>query len=158
MINKINSSQALPNILQNRQKRGEKVVFTNGCFDLLHIGHIRYLQAARGLGDMLVVAVNSDESVRSLNKGSGRPLTPLDQRMEVLAALACVDYVVRFDESTPFQIIETLQPDVLVKGGDWPVDHIVGRDIVMKRGGVVKSIPLTPDVSTSSIIERIQKL
>ena len=130
-------------------------MFTNGCFDLLHIGHIRYLQSARALGDLLVVAVNSDESVRSLTKGPGRPLTPVDQRIEVLAALTCVDYVVSFDESTPLQIIKTLQPDVLVKGGDWPLDQIVGREMVEKRGGMVKSIPLTPDVSTSLIIERI---
>jgi len=133
-------------------------VFTNGCFDLLHIGHIRYLQSARALGDLLVVAVNSDASVRSLNKGPGRPLTPVAQRIEVLAALTCVDYVVSFDESTPLQIIETLQPDVLVKGGDWPLEQIVGREIVEKRGGTTKNISLTPGVSTSLIIQRIQKM
>ena len=157
MTEKITSSHTLSRILQDRQRKGERVVFTNGCFDLLHIGHIRYLQSARALGDLLVVAVNSDESVRSLAKGPGRPLTPVDQRIEVLAALTCVDYVVRFDESTPLRIIETLQPDILVKGGDWALDQIVGREIVEKRGGMVKSIPLIPDVSTSMIIERIQK-
>ena len=158
MTEKITTPQALSYILQKRQQKGEHVVFTNGCFDLLHIGHIRYLQSARALGNLLVVAVNSDESVRSLNKGSGRPLTPEDQRMEILAALTCVDYVVKFDESTPFKVIETLGPDVLVKGGDWPVDQIVGKEIMEKRGGKVKSIPMTPKVSTSLIIERIQKM
>ncbi len=158
MMDKITTTHPLSDILQDRQRKGERVVFTNGCFDLLHIGHIRYLQSARALGDLLVVAVNSDESVRSLAKGLRRPLTPMDQRIEVLAALTCVDYVVSFDESTPLQIIKTLQPDVLVKGGDWPLDQIVGREMVEKRGGMVKSIPLTPDVSTSLIIERIQKM
>ena len=158
MTDKITTTHPLSDILQDRQRKGERVVFTNGCFDLLHIGHIRYLQSARALGDLLVVAVNSDESVRSLAKGLRRPLTPMDQRIEVLAALTCVDYVVRFDESTPLQIIEMLQPDVLVKGGDWPLDQIVGKEIVEKRGGTVKSVSLTPDVSTSLIIERIQKM
>ena len=158
MTDKVTNPQALSELLQDRQRKGEHVVFTNGCFDLLHIGHIRYLRSARGLGDLLVVAVNSDQSVRALNKGPGRPLTPAEERMEVLAALSCVDYVVRFDEPTPLKIIEMLQPDVLVKGGDWALDQIVGREIVEKRGGTVKNISLTPDVSTSLIIERIQKM
>jgi rfaE bifunctional protein nucleotidyltransferase chain/domain len=158
MPEKITDPDILSEQLQARQRNGECIVFTNGCFDLLHIGHIRYLQAARALGDVLVIAVNSDQSVRSLNKGPGRPLIPIEQRLEVLAALACVDYVVRFDESTPLKIIETLQPDVLVKGGDWTIDQIVGRDLVEKRGGMVKSIPLTPDMSTSLIVERIQMM
>ena len=104
------------------------------------------------------MAVNSDKSVRSLNKGPGRPLTPFDQRMEMLAALTCVDYIVQFDESTPLKVIEILQPDVLVKGDDWSVDRIVGKDIVEKRGGTITIIPFIPDVSTSLIIERIQKM
>ena len=158
MIEKFFTTDVLSQILQLQQKQEKKVVFTNGCFDLLHVGHVRYLQYARDLGDLLVVAVNSDQSVQSLNKGPGRPLTPVDQRMEMLAALTCVDYIVKFDESTPLQIIEMLQPDVLVKGGDWPVDQIVGKDIVEKRGGTITSIPLIPDVSTSLIIERIQKM
>ena len=157
-MEKIFTPDTLSQTLRLRQMNGNKVVFTNGCFDLLHIGHIRYLQSARQLGDFLVVAVNSDKSVRSLNKGPGRPLTPVDQRMEMLAALTCVDYIVRFDESTPLQVIETLQPDVLVKGGDWAADQIVGKDIVEKRGGMVTSLPLIPDVATSLIIERIQKI
>ena len=158
MLDKVITPDTLSNILQERQRKGERVVFTNGCFDLLHIGHIRYLQSARGLGDLLVVAVNSDESVRSLDKGHGRPLNPVDQRMEVLAALACVDYVVRFDETTPLEVIHRLQPDVLVKGGDWAVEQIIGREIVQKRGGMVKSISLTPNISTSLLIDRIQRM
>ena len=158
MIEKFFTQDALSQILQLQQQQGKKVVFTNGCFDLLHVGHVRYLQYARDLGDLLVIAVNSDQSVQSLNKGPGRPLTPFDQRMEMLAALTCVDYIVKFDESTPLQIIEILQPDVLVKGGDWTIDQIVGKDVVEKRGGTVTSIPLIPDVSTSLIIERIQKI
>ena len=113
MMEKVFIPDVLSETLRLKQKQGKKIVFTNGCFDLLHIGHIRYLQSARDLGDLLVVAVNSDESVRSLNKGQGRPINPVNQRMEVLAALACVDYIVRFDESTPLHIIETLQPDIL---------------------------------------------
>ena len=158
MIEKFFTQDALSQILQLQQQQGKKVVFTNGCFDLLHVGHVRYLQYARDLGDLLVIAVNSDQSVQSLNKGPGRPLTPFDQRMEMLAALTCVDYIVKFDESTPLQIIEILQPDVLVKGGDWTIDQIVGKDVVEKRGGTVTSIPLITDVSTSLIIERIQKI
>jgi len=144
-------------ILRVHQQSGERVVFTNGCFDLLHIGHVRYLQAARDRGHLLVVAVNSDKSVRTLSKGPERPITPEAQRMEVVAALACVDFVVLFSEPTPLQTIEVLQPDVLVKGGDWSVDQIVGRDIVEGRGGQVLSIPLIPGISTSMIIQRIQQ-
>ena len=158
MTEKIVTTQALSAILQDRQEKGESVVFTNGCFDLLHIGHIRYLHSAKALGDLLVVAVNSDESVRALAKGPGRPLTPDHQRMEILAALMCVDYVVGFDESSPLRVIETLQPDVLVKGGDWPLDQIVGKDVVETRGGLVKSVPLTAQISTSLLIKRIQTM
>ena len=155
--NKIIQTRELAPILRVLQEKGQRVVFTNGCFDLLHIGHVRYLQAARDLGDFLVIGVNSDSSVRSLSKGPERPIVPQKQRMEVLAALSCVDYVVLFSDSTPQKIIEILQPDVLVKGGDWSVDHIIGREIVEGRGGRVVSIPLTPDVSTSKIIQRIQQ-
>ena len=133
------------------------MVFTNGCFDLLHVGHIRYLQAARALGDVLVVGVNSDASVRLLQKGPGRPVMPDEHRMEVLSALSCVDYVVKFEEPDPLLLIEAIHPDVLVKGGDWPIDRIVGRSGVEARGGTVVSIPLVPEVSTSRIIERIRK-
>ncbi len=136
------------------RERGLKLVFTNGCFDLLHPGHVRYLMEARRLGDRLVVAVNGDETVARL-KGPGRPLTPLAERMEVLAALASVDFVVGFEEETPFEIIEEIVPDVLVKGGDWTKETIVGRDRVEREGGSVLSLPYAPGYSTSAIVERI---
>ena len=131
-------------------------MFTNGCFDLMHIGHTRYLQAAKALGDVLVVGVNSDVSVRTLDKAPDRPIVPEAQRAEVLAALGCVDFVVTFDESDPLQLITTVQPDVLVKGGDWAIDRIVGRELVEARGGVVKTIPLIPGLSTTGLLQRIR--
>lgn len=136
---------------------GKKIVFTNGVFDLLHPGHLRYLQHARSLGDALVVGVNSDRSVRA-NKGPGRPITTEDERAEVLAALACVDGVVVFDEDTPHDLIAALQPDVLVKGADWADDAIVGRDIVEARGGRVVRVAIEPGHSTTAIIQRIKGL
>lgn len=134
--------------------RGESLVFTNGCFDLLHAGHVRYLERARALGDRLLVAVNTDETVREL-KGEGRPVTPLADRMEVLAALRVVDYVVSFDERTPAAVIEEILPDVLVKGGDWSLPHIVGRDVVERSGGRVVSLPFESGYSTTSLLQRI---
>jgi D-beta-D-heptose 7-phosphate kinase/D-beta-D-heptose 1-phosphate adenosyltransferase len=131
-------------------------VFTNGCFDLMHIGHTRYLQAAKDLGDLLVVGVNSDASVKILNKAPDRPIVSDAQRAEVVAALGCVDYVILFNEPNPHSLIAALQPDVLVKGGDWAVERIVGREIVEARGGLVKTIPLVPDISTTSLIQRIR--
>ena len=133
---------------------GRKLVFTNGCFDMLHPGHVRYLREARALGDCLVVAVNADETVGRL-KGKERPLTSLLERMEVLAALGSVDYVVGFEEETPAAVIEAILPDVLVKGGDWTKDKIVGRDTVEQAGGRVYSLPFAPGHSSSGIIERI---
>ena len=156
MNNKIKSRAELKKLLATRRARRKRIVFTNGCFDLLHIGHTRYLQAARGLGDVLVVGVNTDASVRSQKKGAGRPLVPEAQRAEVLAALACVDYVVLFDEPDPRRLIAELQPDVLVKGGDWAPDQIIGRDVVEARGGTVRTIPLVPGVSTTALVERIK--
>ena len=135
---------------------GRRIVFTNGVFDLLHPGHLRYLQQARALGDALVVGVNSDRSVRA-NKGEGRPITPEGERAEILAALASVDAVVIFDEDTPHAIIAALQPDVLVKGADWAEDAIVGRDVVEARGGKVVRVPVEPGYSTSAIVERIRR-
>lgn len=143
-------------LLQAGRIQGKRIVFTNGCFDLMHVGHTRYLQAAKDLGDLLVVAVNSDASVRSLNKAPDRPFVSEAQRAEVVAALGCVDYVILFDEPDPQGLIATLQPDVLVKGGDWAVERIVGREIVEARGGVVRTIPLVPGVSTTSLIHRIR--
>lgn len=133
------------------------IVFTNGVFDLLHPGHLRYLQAARGLGDVLIVGVNSDRSVRG-NKGPSRPINPEGERAEVLAALACVDAVVIFDEATPHDVIAAIQPDVLVKGADWAQDAIVGRDIVEARGGKVVRVKLEDGYSTTAIVARIQAL
>jgi D-beta-D-heptose 7-phosphate kinase/D-beta-D-heptose 1-phosphate adenosyltransferase len=135
--------------------RGGRVVFTNGVYDLLHAGHIRYLAAARALGDGLIVGVNSDRSAAA-NKGPGRPIVPALERAELLAALAVVDAAVVFDEPTPYELIRDLQPDVLVKGADWPVDQIVGRDIVEARGGRVVRIPVERGHSTSALIERIK--
>ena len=133
------------------QERGGSVVFTNGVFDLLHVGHARYLQAARALGDALIVAINSDRSVRAI-KGPGRPLTPEAERAELLLGLACVDAAVIFDEDTPHAIITAVQPDVLVKGADWSADAIIGRDVVEARGGRVVRIPLVEGRSTSGLI------
>jgi D-beta-D-heptose 7-phosphate kinase/D-beta-D-heptose 1-phosphate adenosyltransferase len=143
-------------LLQAAQTQGKRIVFTNGCFDLMHVGHTRYLQAAKELGDLLVVAVNSDASVRSLNKAPDRPIVSEAQRAEVVAALGCVDHVILFDEPDPQSLIAALQPDVLVKGGDWALERIVGREIVESRGGVVRTIPLVPGVSTTSLIQRIR--
>jgi D-glycero-beta-D-manno-heptose 1-phosphate adenylyltransferase len=154
---KVISRRELVSALTTRRKRGQRVVFTNGCFDLMHVGHTRYLQAARDLGDLLVVGVNTDRSVRSLDKGSDRPIVPEQQRAEVLAALACIDYVVLFDEADPGRLIAEIQPDVLVKGGDWTLGKIIGRETVEAHGGVVKTIPLIPGVSTTAIVERIRK-
>jgi len=134
-----------------------RIVFTNGCYDLLHPGHIRLLEQARRLGDILILALNTDRSVRE-NKGLGRPIISQDERAEVAAALDSVDYVVLFDEATPREIIAKVLPDVLVKGGDWGPDEIVGREEVKAAGGRVVSIPVEAGYSTSSIIERIQKI
>jgi len=136
--------------------RGQKVVFTNGVFDLLHPGHVRYLRRARGLGDALIVGINSDRSVRA-NKGEGRPITPQAERAEILAALDCVDGAVVFDEDTPLEIISALQPDVLVKGADWAEHAIVGRDVVEARGGRVVRIPTEQGHSTTAIVQRIRE-
>ncbi|NWF71434.1 MAG: D-glycero-beta-D-manno-heptose 1-phosphate adenylyltransferase [Nitrospirae bacterium] len=156
MPTKILTKEQLAPLLQQARVQKKRIVFTNGCFDLMHIGHSRYLQAAKALGDVLVVGVNSDESVRSLNKAPDRPIVSDSQRAEVVAALGCVDYVVIFTEPDPLNLITTLQPDVLVKGGDWPVERIVGREIVEARGGIVRTIPLVPGVSTTSLIQQIR--
>jgi rfaE bifunctional protein nucleotidyltransferase chain/domain len=140
-----------------REKRnGRQVVFTNGCFDLLHPGHIGSLGQARSLGDALIVGLNSDASVRQL-KGAGRPVLPERERAEILAALECVDAVVIFNEPTPREVIARLLPDVLVKGGDWPGDQIVGREEVEAAGGRVVSIPVVPGYSTTEILRKIRE-
>lgn len=156
MPTKVTTRDELVSLLAERHRQQQRVVFTNGCFDLMHIGHVRYLQAARNLGDLLVVGVNSDGSVRALSKGPDRPIVPDVQRAEVLAALACVDYVVIFQEPDPGALIAALQPDILVKGGDWPLDRIIGRETVEARGGRVQTIPLVPGVSTTTLVQRIR--
>ena len=137
-------------------RAGRRVVFTNGVFDILHPGHVRYLAEARRQGDALIVAVNSDRSVRAI-KGPDRPINNEADRAEVVAALACVDVSVVFDEDTPHEIITLIQPDVLVKGADWAADRIVGRDIVEARGGVVVRVPIEEGHSTTGILGRLQK-
>jgi D-beta-D-heptose 7-phosphate kinase/D-beta-D-heptose 1-phosphate adenosyltransferase len=154
-MRKVLSRAEVDRFIEQLREAGKSVVFTNGVFDLLHPGHVRYLQDARSLGDALVVAVNSDRSVRAI-KGPARPLNPEQERAEVLAALACVDAAVIFDEDTPLEIIRRLRPDVLVKGADWQASAIVGRDIVEARGGRVIRIPLAEGYSTSAIIRKIQ--
>ena len=143
-------------VVERLRATGQTVVFTNGVFDLLHVGHLRYLQQARALGDALIVGVNSERSVRA-NKSAGRPITPETERAEILSALACVDAVVVFDEDTPHDIIAALQPDVLVKGADWAADAIVGRDVVEARGGRVVRVPIEAGYSTSALVERIRR-
>jgi rfaE bifunctional protein nucleotidyltransferase chain/domain len=135
---------------------GGAVVFTNGVFDLLHPGHVRYLRDARALGDALIVAINSDRSVRA-NKGEGRPVNPEVERAEVLLALASVDAVTIFDEETPHAIISAIQPDVLVKGADWGPDNIVGRDVVEARGGRVVRMELAPGFSTTALLDKVRR-
>jgi D-glycero-beta-D-manno-heptose 1-phosphate adenylyltransferase len=134
----------------------KKVVFTNGCFDLLHVGHLRYLQQARSLGDQLIVGLNSDQSVKRL-KGESRPVQTELDRAEILKGLRCVDEVIIFNEDTPLKLIESIRPDILVKGGDWDVSRIVGADFVMSYGGEVKSLPFHQGRSTSNLIEKIIK-
>ena len=150
---KVLSRRAAAKALARARRRGKRVVFTNGCFDLLHVGHVRSLEQARGLGDRLVVAVNSDASVRRL-KGPTRPLVPARQRAEVLAALACVDWVVVFGEDTPLAVIRALRPDVLAKGGDWKLDEIVGGEEVESWGGRVVRLRQVPGLRTTSILNK----
>ncbi len=142
-------------LVAERKRNGQRLVFTNGCFDLLHPGHIRVLEASRALGDALIVAINGDASVRA-RKGAGRPVIPQQERAEILAAMAAVDYVVVFDEPTPRQLIARVLPDVLVKGGDWGPDEIVGREEVEAAGGRVVSVPLEPGFSTTAILEKMR--
>jgi D-beta-D-heptose 7-phosphate kinase/D-beta-D-heptose 1-phosphate adenosyltransferase len=151
---KVKSLPAIVRAVRKAQAAGKRVIFTNGCFDLLHRGHTRYLERARTMGDLLLVAVNSDASVRKL-KGPGRPVVPAAQRAEVLAALAAVDLVLVFDDLDPARVIQAVRPDVLVKGGDWSVDRIVGADFVRSMGGTVRSLPYVPGVSTTTLIRRL---
>ena len=154
MKDKIKNLGELVEIVGVLKKEGKKIVFTNGCFDLLHIGHVRCFQDSKKLGDVLIVAINSDRSVRSI-KSPTRPIIPQDERAEIMSALKSVDYVIIFDQHDPLQIITSIRPDILVKGGDWDLDTIVGRDVVVSYGGKVFALPLVPGVSTTQIINKI---
>jgi len=152
----IMNREKLKKTVNSLKKAGKKVVFTNGCYDLLHVGHIRLLQSARKKGDILIVAINSDASVRRI-KGDKRPLVKQSERAETLAALECVDIVTVFNEDDPFNIIKDIMPDILVKGGDWPLDKIIGSDIVIKNGGKVMNIKYQAGKSTTNLVGRVVK-
>ena len=139
---------------QSLRQKGKKIIFTNGCFDILHAGHVEYLEAAKGLGDKLIVGVNSDQSVKEL-KGTNRPLNTLEHRAKVLASLRCVDAVVVFGDKTPIKLISAVKPDILVKGGDYKINEIVGYEEVVKSGGKVMTIPLVKGISTTKIIKKM---
>jgi D-glycero-beta-D-manno-heptose 1-phosphate adenylyltransferase len=156
----VSREQLLKELQRHREmssRRPPRVVFTNGCFDILHVGHSRYLKDARALGDILVVGVNSDASVKRLGKGDDRPIQNEKDRVELIAALAAVDFAVVFDEDTPLELIEAVAPDVLCKGGDWKPEQIVGSKFVLARGGDVQSLPFHPGHSTTSLLARIDK-
>ena len=155
-MKKIKPIKDLINIIKNLKKQKKKIVFTNGCFDLLHVGHIIYLNKAKALGDILIIGLNSDKSVKKL-KGLNRPLFPAKERAEILSALQSVDYITIFNEDTPYKIIKKLCPDILVKGGDYNIEHIVGRDFIDSIGGKTVTIPFVKNKSTSNIINKILK-
>jgi len=154
---RVSSADETAALAEAVRARGGRVVFTNGVFDLLHPGHVRYLESARTFGDALVVAINSDRSVRA-NKGAARPIVPEQERAEVLLALGCVDAVVIFDEETPHAIVTCVQPDILVKGADWGADNIVGRDVVEARGGRVVRVEISPGFSTTELVRRARNI
>jgi len=156
-VNKILDRNILKNKLEELRKEGKKIAFTNGCFDILHVGHVRYLREAKKTGDILVLALNSDSSVRAI-KGEKRPLVSEEERAEVLAALEFIDFVTIFQELTPLELICHLKPDILIKGGDWPEDKVIGRDEVKKWGGRVAIIPEVEGKSTTNIVEKIKKV
>ena len=153
-VGKIKTLDQILKVRAGYRERGSKVVFTNGCFDILHVGHVRYLNQARSLGDALIVGINSDSSVREL-KGGGRPLVPEMERAEVVAALAGVDHVFVFQDLTPQRVIDAIVPDVLVKGSDWDLANIVGRETVENAGGAVLNVPLVEGSSTTEIVMRV---
>ena len=156
MKEKIKARGVLLTIVKDLKAKRKRIVFTNGCFDLLHVGHVRYLEKAKALGEILVVGVNSDDSVRQL-KGQDRPILPQEERAEILSGLGCVDYVIVFDEPTPLKLISSLQPHILVKGGDWTKETTVGREVVEGLGGEVVILPFVEGTSTSNLIETILK-
>lgn len=154
--NKIKSLEKLKKIVSSLKKKGKRIVFTNGCFDILHYGHVKYLQEAKKKGDCLVVGINSDASVRKI-KGSRRPIVKEKDRLSIIAALESVDYVACFNQTTPLKIIKTLKPDLLIKGSDWNKEDIVGKDIVLSYGGRVQTVKLVKDRSTTDIIKKIAR-
>lgn len=154
-MNKILDRKKLKDKLDSLRGKGKKIAFTNGCFDILHVGHVRYLKEAKKTADILVLALNSDSSVRSL-KGEKRPLVPEEERAEILAALECVDFVTIFPESTPLDLITYLKPDILIKGGDWTEEKVVGRDEVKSWGGRLVLVPEVKGRSTTNIVEKIK--
>jgi len=156
MREKIKERKELLRIIKNLKAKGKRIVFTNGCFDLLHRGHVRYLEKAKSLGDVLVVGVNSDSSVRKL-KGRKRPILPEGERTEILSGLGCVDYITIFDEPDPLKLITSLKPNLLVKGADWTREQIVGREVVERLGGELVIIPFVKGASTSNVIDTILK-
>ena len=156
MLSKILGLDDLIQKLQPTRAAGKRIVFTNGCFDILHMGHIRYLSAAKAEGDILIIGLNSDASVKSF-KEKGRPIITQDQRAEVLASLECVDYITIFDETDPLKLLKRIMPAVLVKGADWAEAQIIGADFVKSTGGKVVRVPVVPEISTSRIIQRIKE-
>ncbi len=154
IMDKIKSPDEVAEIVKKEQADGKTAVFTNGCFDLIHVGHTRYLKQARGYGDVLIVALNTDESVVKL-KGPKRPLLPLSERLRIIASFSMVDYVTWFNELDPWEVINTIRPKILVKGGNYKIDEIIGRDIIWSIGGRVIPAPLFKGISTSTIIERV---
>jgi D-beta-D-heptose 7-phosphate kinase/D-beta-D-heptose 1-phosphate adenosyltransferase len=154
MKEKIKAKEDIRRIVDNLKAKGKRIVFTNGCFDLLHVGHIRYLEEAKALGDILVVGINSDRSVHRI-KGPYRPILPEEERAEILSGLGCVDYITIFDEADPLELISSLQPRILVKGGDWTKETTVGKEVVERSGGEVIILPFVQGASTSNLIEAI---
>jgi len=153
----MNEMMHIIDVIKAEQQKGKKIVFTNGCFDILHRGHVTYLNQARNLGDLLIVGINSDESVKRL-KGPERPVNMLEDRAYVLSSLKSVDYVIPFEEDTPLNLINLIMPDILVKGGDYTIDRIIGAQEVLSHGGKVEIIPFVPGKSTSAIIDTIKTL
>lgn len=156
-MNKVKDLDSLVKLREQLRAAGKKVVFTNGCFDIIHAGHIYLFRTARSMGDVLIAAVNDDDSIQRF-KGPSRPIFPLEERLEVLQAIAAIDYLTVFFQDTPLQVIQALQPDVLVKGGDWKPAQVVGRAEVLAAGGRLEIVPYQPGSSSSGIIERILKL
>jgi len=153
---KIKSTSTLARTIAALKKKGKKIVFTNGCFDILHLGHVKYLEAAKQKGDVLVVGINSDSSVRKI-KGNTRPVITQKERLSIVAALESVDYVLLFNQTTPLNLIKKLKPDILIKGADWQKNKIVGSELVLARGGKVLTIKLIKGRSTTNIIKKIAK-